>query len=215
MNFMLEQVRRCLTQRATPSGEGLRSVDDRPETLRSAAVLILMLEVQDDWHLLYIRRAENDNDYHSGQVAFPGGCFEPSDDDLKATALREAHEEVGIAPNDVEIVGRLGDLISTTKFRIVPFVGVIPWPYSLRLAPSEVARAFTIPLNWLSDPDNRELYEHTLSNTTVTVVRYRQYSGELLWGATARMTVSLVQTLTTDNNLKQARLAMRQRQLTQ
>lgn len=205
MNLMLEQVRRRLTQSAAPLIEESLPGSDRPDTLKSAAVLIPMLEVQNDWHLLYIRRAENGNDYHSGQVAFPGGSFEPGDSVLEATALREAHEEVGIAPGDVEIVGRLGDLISATSYRIAPFVGVIPWPYPLRLAPLEVARAFTIPLNWLSDPANRELYEHMLPNTTAAVIRYRRYSGELLWGATARMTVSLVQTLAGDNKLQQQR----------
>jgi hypothetical protein len=124
-------------------------------------------------------------------------------------ALREMHEGIGIAPEDVEIVGRLGDFISATNSCIAPFVGVVPWPYPLRIAPCEVARTFTIPLDWLSGPANHELHEHTLLNTTVTVVRYRYYSGELLWGATARMTVSLVQILAAGNNFQQQRLATR------
>jgi 8-oxo-dGTP pyrophosphatase MutT (NUDIX family) len=154
-----------------------------------------MLEDLDGWHLLYIRRAQSANDGHSGQVAFPGGCLESGDANLKATALREAREEIGLVAEDVDIVGRLGDFISTTNYRIAPFVGVIPWPYRLRLAPAEVARAFTIPLDWLADCENREAYEYRVASGTVSVIRYRPYDGELLWGATARITVDLMEKL--------------------
>jgi len=192
---VLKHIRTRLTRRPAPLVENPVAVDDHAVAPRSAAVLIPMIETHAGWHLLFLRRAENCNDYHSGQVAFPGGRREREDANPEATALREAQEEMGIAPRDVDVLGRLSDLISTTNYRIAPFVGVIPWPYPLRLAPAEVARAFTIPLRWLSDPDNREVYEHPLRSGTVPVVRYRPYGGELLWGATARMTVNLLQAL--------------------
>ncbi|MGI8740002.1 MAG: NUDIX hydrolase [Gammaproteobacteria bacterium] len=195
MNPLLKQMRCRLAQGPAPFVENSGPADGCAVALRSAAVLIPMIETHAGWHLLFIRRAENCNDYHSGQVAFPGGRMEREDANPEATALRKAQEEMGIAPRDVDVLGRLSDLISTTNYRITPFVGVMPWPYPLRLAPAEVARAFTIPMQWLSDPDNREVYEHPLPSGTVPVVRYRPYGGELLWGATARMTVSLLQAL--------------------
>jgi 8-oxo-dGTP pyrophosphatase MutT (NUDIX family) len=63
--------------------------------------LIPFLQSQGEWHLLYIRRTSKLNDPHSGQVAFPGGALDPEDTSLQATALREMHEEIGIAPDDV------------------------------------------------------------------------------------------------------------------
>lgn len=196
MNVMLEQVRRHLARNPDQIAENPHRLrQGSAQAPRSAAVLIPMLVIEADWHLLFIRRAENGDDYHSGQVAFPGGCFEPSDADLEATALREAHEEIGLAPDCVKIIGCLPSLVSTTNYRITPFVGLMPWPYPLRLAPEEVARAFTIPLDWLANPDNRDVYEHTVSSGTVSVIRFRPYAGELLWGATARMTVSFIETL--------------------
>jgi 8-oxo-dGTP pyrophosphatase MutT (NUDIX family) len=198
MTLMLERMRERLACLAEPRREGPRSLRGRPHAPRAAAVLVPMLEREGDWHLLFIRRAENGDDYHSGQVAFPGGCFEPGDTDLQATALRETHEEIGLASEHVRLIGRLPDLISTTNYRITPFVGLIPWPCPLRLASSEVARAFTIPLTWLADPDNREVYEYAAPSGTIPVIRFRPYTGEILWGATARMTVNLIQTLSAD-----------------
>jgi 8-oxo-dGTP pyrophosphatase MutT (NUDIX family) len=195
VSFSIENLRERLTATSAP----LLDRPDRPvaysQTLMPAAVLVPMLETDGGWHLLFIRRAVNGNDYHSGQVAFPGGRPEAGDADLQTTALREAHEEIGLAPRDVDVAGRLGDFISTTNYRIAPFVGIMPWPYRLRLAASEVARAFTIPLDWLSDPENRTTYEHALPSGAVTVIRYRPYDGEVLWGATARMTLSLTMIL--------------------
>lgn len=206
-----EQLRERLARPSAQFIEHPRFLQEPACALRPAAVLIPMLQRDGDWHLLFIRRAENGHDHHSGQVAFPGGCVEPGDADLMATALREAFEEIGIAPERVDIVGRLGDFVSTTHYRIAPYVGVIAWPFPLRLAPDEVARAFTIPLPWLSDPNNRETYEHPLASGSVAVIRYRRYEGELLWGATARMTVSLVETLTDASGARAAELIRRRR----
>jgi 8-oxo-dGTP pyrophosphatase MutT (NUDIX family) len=199
MTLMLEQVRERLARNPDRLIESPRPVGVNAQAPRSAAILIPMLETDACWHLLFIRRAENGNDYHSGQVAFPGGCREPGDADVEVTALREAHEEIGLSSEHVMIIGRLPASISTTNYRITSFVGLIPWPYPLRLAPSEVARAFTIPLTWLADPNNREVYEHQTPSGKVPVIRFRPYAGELLWGATARITVSLIQMLTKED----------------
>jgi 8-oxo-dGTP pyrophosphatase MutT (NUDIX family) len=208
-NRLLEQARERLASHADGCMENIHSAGCDAQALKLAAVLIPLLEADDGWHLLFIRRAENGNDCHSGQVAFPGGCVEPSDVDLKSTALREAFEEIGVTSQDVDVLGQLPQLISTTSYRIAPFVGVIPWPYRLCLASDEVARAFTIPLDWLSDSANYEICEHALPERKVPVIRYRVYDGELLWGATARITRSLLQTLAVIGGVEQQRVAMR------
>lgn len=161
-----------------------------------AAVLIPMVRQDDAWHLLYIRRAHSDQDRHSGQVAFAGGKKEPEDDDLENTALREAQEEIGIRPEDVSILGALNHHHSITRFRITPVVGEIPWPYPLMLDAQEVARTFTIPLEWLADENNHRIeYRKLDDHQSIPVVYFDEFDGELLWGATARMTLSLVRAL--------------------
>ncbi len=166
------------------------------ENYKDAAVLVPFLRVGDEWHLLYIRRACSERDRHSGQVAFAGGKRDEDDHDLYATALREANEEVGIDPQDVRVLGQLTHHHSISHFRITPVVGQVPWPYHLRLQRGEVDRAFTIPLQWLADPAHHEIRDHELRGKAVPVVYFHEYDGELLWGATARMTLSLLNALT-------------------
>lgn len=159
---------------------------------RQAGVLIPFIRKLDQWHILFIRRAMIEGDHHSGQVAFAGGKHEKSDPDLRATALREAHEEVGIQPQHVEVLGELNFHYSITRFRITPVVGHLDWPYPLRPDQSEVARVFSIPLTWLADTRNHRIVHRQLDDKPVPVVYFNHYDNELLWGATARMALSLV-----------------------
>jgi 8-oxo-dGTP pyrophosphatase MutT (NUDIX family) len=164
---------------------------------RFAAVLILFICRDNAWHVLFIRRSLKQNDRHGGQVAFPGGHCEPQDDNARATALREAHEEIGVKPEDVRILGQLRDVITITNFQVTPFVGVIPWPYTLSPQPEEVSRIFCIPLSWLIDPANREVrYRDILyQGQSIPVIHFSRYDNELLWGASARMIVLLLEAL--------------------
>lgn len=134
---------------------------------------------------------------HSGQVAFPGGRADPGDVDAVATALREAHEEIGLDPRDVRILGKLQDFLTITNYRVTPLVGVIPWPYQLRPAQDEVSRIFTIPLPWLADPSNREerLRSLPIPGHSITVIHFKAYDNEILWGASASMLVALLDIL--------------------
>ena len=165
-------------------------------TLRCAAVLIPMVWWKDEWQLVFTRRADT-VEHHKGQVSFPGGGCELDEVTPEATALREAKEEIGLVPEDVRLLGRMNDIITITRYRVTPIVGVIPWPYPFRPEPAEVARVFTIPLLWLADranwdeqPINREGI-----NRPFPVVRYRPYDGEILWGASARITLDLLKTV--------------------
>ena len=175
--------------------------DVPPELLsadaREAAVLVPFLRIENAWHILYIRRANYPGDRHSGQVAFAGGKRDDVDDDLLATALREAREEVGIVADDVEVLGHINHHHTISEFQVRPYVGVMPWPYQLKLDDVEVARAFTMPLNWLAQASNyrTEERQHPDSKRPWPVVYYDLYDGEMLWGATARMTLSLIDVL--------------------
>ncbi|WP_020396345.1 NUDIX hydrolase [Thiolinea disciformis] len=164
---------------------------------REAAVLVPFIRVDQAWHILFIRRAQCSGDRHSGQVAFAGGKRESSDENAIATALREAHEEIGVLPHDVCLWGALNQHYSyVSHFRITPIVGTLAWPYPVKPDPREVQRIFSIPLAWLSDKANYEIQARDLNGISVPVVYFKEYEGELLWGATARMVVSLLDILT-------------------
>ena len=176
----------------TPYPEGLLKSNPFP-----AAVLIPMIQGDDGWSLLFIRRTEIPDDQHSGQVAFPGGRCDPIDQNAKSAALREAYEEVGIKPSDVEILGLVQDLLTITNYIVTPVVGLIPWPYKFTPQRDEVARIFTIPLNWLANPANREVQKggRKLLGSDIPVIYFHEYDGEVLWGASARITLLFLEAL--------------------
>ena len=187
--------------RARLHAQAETTYDVPPEMLaanaREAAVLVPFLRVDDAWHILFIRRTQHPTDRHGGQVAFAGGKREKDDRSLLDTALREAEEEVGIAQRDVEVLGHINHHHTVSDFQVRPYVGVVAWPYELILDDIEVARAFTMPLAWLAEPDHFriEQRQHPDSKRPWPVVYYDLYDGEMLWGATARMTLSLIDVL--------------------
>lgn len=162
--------------------------------LKPAAVLMPLFRYNDEWHLLFTRRADNLTD-HKGQVSFPGGALEEKDPDLQFTALRETQEEIGIDPSDVRILGCLPRRELVSGYIVTPVIGQIPWPYPLRIFDSEVARVFSIPLEWLFEEENRFLKWHNFLGQDFQVLYYRNYDGETLWGASASMTLELVDAL--------------------
>lgn len=165
--------------------------------LRRASVLMPLLRQEDEWHVLFIRRTANQNDPHSGQVAFPGGAWAREDINPETTALREAEEEIGLDPKDVRILGRLNEFVTISSYLVTPIVATIPWPYPLRLAVDEVSHVFTIPLTWLADPENRQEQYRQLPQPypPIRVIFFKPYQGEVLWGASARLTVRLIEVL--------------------
>lgn len=170
-------------------------------SIRKAAVLIPLLKQHDIWHVMYIRRTVNHDDRHSGQVAFPGGSQDLIDSSLVHTALRETREEIGIDEENIKILGTLTPYQTISYFNVTPVIGLISWPCPMHLQISEVARAFTIPLDWLRDENNFELRERTTSQRNDSrerrypVVYFKEYDGEVLWGATARMTLNFLKAL--------------------
>ncbi len=177
--------------------DGYAEIPVKPSTrLKCAAVLVPLTYVNDEWHILFTRRTDRVQS-HKGQVSFPGGACDEGETTPEQTALRESEEEIGMQPADVKILGRLSQLITISSFRVTPVVGVVPFPYAFKVATFEVARVFTIPLLWLSDRNN--YWEFFLRDSDRSLITYHPYDGELLWGATARMTVTFLKTIGTLN----------------
>ena len=158
--------------------------------LPPAAVLVPLFEDGDGVHVVLTRRPDSLSK-HPGQVAFPGGKMEEGEDTL-TTALREAHEEVGIPPESVEVLGELAE-VPTTAFRMTPWVGRISADVELVPEPGEVARVFTVPLSVLADPARSGLTWKPWSKGGRTFqIPYFHYDGEVIWGATGRVLVDLL-----------------------
>ncbi|MCA2002339.1 MAG: CoA pyrophosphatase [Chloroflexi bacterium] len=161
-------------------------------TLKCAAVLVPLVFAANEWHLLFTRRAEGVQS-HKGQVSFPGGACDEGETIPEETALRETEEEIGVRREDISVLGRLNPLITVSDYRVTPVVGVLPFPYAFKVANAEVARVFTIPLTWLANRNN--YWEFVLRDSGRSLIAYHPYDGELLWGATARMTVTFLNAL--------------------
>lgn len=178
---------------AGPSSDGYAELELNDEiTLKCAAVLVPLVWHAEEWHLLFTRRTDR-VESHKGQVSFPGGACDEGETIPEQTALREADEEIGIQSADIKVLGRLTNLITISYFRVTPVVGVVKWPTVFRVGEHEVARVFTIPLAWLADASNRWQFE--IPGRNRSVIAYHPYDGELLWGATARMTVDFLKAL--------------------
>jgi 8-oxo-dGTP pyrophosphatase MutT (NUDIX family) len=149
-------------------------------------VLIPLFERNDETHVWLVRRPETMRS-HGGQVAFPGGKSDPTDSSRCATALREADEELAIAPSSVDVLGALDDYPTITGFTVTPWVGWLTRDLEVKPNPSEVARAFAAPLRAFFEPGEGSLPWHGW-----------RVDGEFVWGATAailRGFVSIVRDL--------------------
>lgn len=128
---------------------------------------------------------------HSGEVAFPGGKWEPGDSDLSATALREAQEEVGLVPESVQIMGELRPSFTRRGTRVTPYVGKVPALCSLEPNPAELAEMFWFPLEELK-ADKRvrtDIFVGTKGEYWAPVYEYLGYT---IWGFTARVLVDFL-----------------------
>jgi 8-oxo-dGTP pyrophosphatase MutT (NUDIX family) len=190
--FIADRLHRAM-EGVDAASNGYSEIELTDETrLRCAAVFVPLVWQAPDWHLLYTRRTDR-VDSHKGQVSFPGGGCDAGETTPEATALRELYEEIGIEPSKVRVLGRLLNMITITSFRVTPVVGVLDWPTVLRVGADEVERVFTVPLSWLADEHNR--WEFSFPGRHRGVIAYHPYDGELLWGATARITVDFLGTL--------------------
>ena len=166
-------------------------VDFRPQRLSqdettAAAVLLLLYEKAGEPYIVLTRRTE-DVEHHKGETSFPGGAFDVEDGDLLTTALRETEEEIGVRPEDVEVLGRLDDTVTITGFLVTPFVGILrtPW-YPFAVNTHEVAELVEVPLRHLMDERNLRRGVRQLGDRWLPILIY-DYGDHRIWGATARI----------------------------
>jgi 8-oxo-dGTP pyrophosphatase MutT (NUDIX family) len=159
-----------------------------------AGVLVPLYVDAGEVYVLLTRRTEHVAT-HKGQISFPGGAVEPQDRDALDAALREAHEELGIRPEDVEVLGQLDDTSTVvTGFLIRPYVARIPHPYPLRPAPEEIAEVLGIPLRFFRDDRNLRV-EWVGEGSQRRELHFYDYGPHTVWGATARVIRRLVEVL--------------------
>ncbi len=156
---------------------------------RRACVLVPLIRNAGHWSILFTRRAEN-LAAHSGQIAFPGGAVE-SGETLEDAATREAEEEVGIRRADVELIGRLDDLVTNSGFLVAPFVGVIHEPIEYVMQEAEVVEVFEVPVDALLDPEKPEVRYVSFRGQSYPVYSYIHGHYEI-WGLTGRMLKSFL-----------------------
>lgn len=173
---------------------------DGSRDLRPAGVLIPIVERQDDLAILLTRRADHLKS-HSGQVSFPGGKVEEGDADPIAAALRETHEEIGVAPHQVDLIGILEPYETGTGFHIQPVVGFVSPNVRLAIDPGEVAEAFEVPFSFLMDPANHTR-ERMFWRGRMREYYDMPYNGQRIWGATAAMLINFYTRLFADDEGK-------------
>ncbi|MBU2600728.1 MAG: CoA pyrophosphatase [Actinobacteria bacterium] len=181
---------RARLQEACGSTEGCGSP---PARGIPAAVLVGLLAHPGGPHVILTQRAAHLKD-HAAEISLPGGRIEASDDGPESAALREAFEEIGLAPERVDLLGRLPAYETITGFRVFPFVGWIEPPVEFALDSREVADVFQVPLSFVLDTANHHRESIVWRGETRSYY-VLPYPGRRIWGATAGILVGLAQVL--------------------
>jgi 8-oxo-dGTP pyrophosphatase MutT (NUDIX family) len=195
MIFDAAELRRRLA-RAAPSASAYIDDDGAVRSqaaVIAAAVLVPIIARPEGFSVLFTRRTATLKS-HSGQISFPGGRAEPGDPSPQHTALREAQEEIGLAPTRVEVLGQLPEYHTRTGFRVTPVIGLIQPPLEVVPDAREVEEVFEVPLAFLLDPANhrRESRQIGARMASYYVI---EHQGRTIWGATAGMLVNLYRQL--------------------
>jgi len=163
-----------------------------------AAVLVPLFQKEGDCHLLFTKRSEEVK-YHKGEISFPGGVVDEEDRELIHTALREAHEEIGLKESDVQIIGVLDDIVTITEFIVTPIVGLFPYPYPFKVSEVEIAELIEVPIASLLNEDSFSEREIFRGDQKEIVYAY-QYGKHIIWGATARILNQFLDLITLSKN---------------
>ena len=149
-----------------------------------AAVLIPIYYKDGQHYIVFIKRTEKVK-VHKGQISFPGGTFSREDKTLIDTARRESAEEIGLMPNDIEVLDELDDEVSqASNYIISPFVALIPWPYQFKVDGEETEEVIEVPISVLQDKGYQR--QEIINGEAVTSYFYH-YQGRVIWGTTARI----------------------------
>ena len=159
-------------------------LENSHDLYRNAGVLVLLYFKEEKWHLVLMKRPEYPG-VHSNQVSLPGGIHEEGDPDLRATALRETREELGIDDSAIRLLGNLSKLhIPVSGIEVSPFVGVYPEKPVFSPDSTEVAYLIEVPLSDLISQENIKEEIRTILCKLVKVPYY-EIGKEQIWGATA------------------------------
>ncbi len=174
--LMIDEIERALAARPK-----MVIVDS---SLTDSAVLLPIYQTEGKCHIIFTKRTDHLT-HHKGQISFPGGGRHDKDKSLLETALRESYEEIGLKVSDVRILGELDDAATVTSlYRIVPFIGLIPYPYDFKIDRFEVDEVFGLPLEGLLNNANRKEEELVYGDKIIRVFTY-ELNGRVIWGATA------------------------------
>ncbi|BET59773.1 CoA pyrophosphatase [Geobacter sp. 60473] len=158
-----------------------------------AAVLLPLFERDGEVRVLFTKRTEHLN-HHRGEISFPGGVSHPDDASPCETALRETWEEIGIPPDEVDILGELDDFYSVHDYLVTPCVGVIRGDRPLVVNPDEIERIIVVPLKHLLRPEVFRTEDWTWRGRTHPVHFYR-YMDDEIWGLTAAILSQFLNTI--------------------
>lgn len=161
--------------------------------LRPAGVLIPVL-AQGEGARLFLTKRSSALKHHPGQIAFPGGKQEEGDEDITAAALREAHEEIGLRPENVEVLGLMPSHETVTGFHVTPVIALVKEPFDPLPEHGEVEEVFDVPLEHVLTPSNFSVQSRRWRGT-----RRKYYTVPFgpyyIWGATARILRSMADAL--------------------
>ncbi|MGH8211069.1 MAG: NUDIX hydrolase [Steroidobacteraceae bacterium] len=171
-----------------------------PATPIPAAVLVPLVERAAGFAVLLTERARQLRK-HAGQISFPGGRIDPNDADPRAAALREAHEEIGLDPRYVSVVGYLPDHVLISGFRVTPVVSFVRPGFELLLQAGEVQDTFEVPLSYVFDPANHRVRRRRFGFGEAEIELCDiPYGDRNIWGATAGMLLTLYNLLQEPNS---------------
>ena len=165
----------------------------RHKSLIAAAVLVPLVDRPGGLTVLLTQRTAHLNS-HAGQISFPGGRVEPDDSSHEAAALRETKEEIGLAADRVEIIGRLDHYVVRSGYRVTPVVGFVNPPFEIHADPFEVADVFEVPLRFILDRKNHKT-DTRIHDGVERSFYVLPYEDRYIWGATAGMLVNLTDVL--------------------
>jgi 8-oxo-dGTP pyrophosphatase MutT (NUDIX family) len=150
-----------------------------------AAVLCPLYIEDETLKILFIKRSQSVRN-HKGEISFPGGVKDKSDESLINTSIRETEEEIGVKKSDITIFGSLDEVNTSTGFLVSPFVGTIPYPYPFSLSNNEVDCLINVAVDDFLKPEN-EIDFYYFNGRQLSPQRAFRIDGRTIWGATAKI----------------------------
>ena len=175
--YLIKHIKRRLADRQTREFLFRKDVKGVP-----AAVLFPLFFKGNEPYLLFTKRTDK-VEHHKNQISLPGGRKDAEDANLLQTALRETEEEIGVKPEEVQILGQTDRFLTNTLYLVTPFVGVIPYPYDFKISEIEIDYLIEAPLLHLLDDKNFRTGTATKDGVT-WLLHYYDFNGEIIWGVT-------------------------------